>query len=109
MNTGSRRYNAYTSSSTPPPIEKNQNATGITLFRARSDAIHCTTKRMVKNPCAANPRTTQASNLMTKTSCREVVRWWNRSLMAGHLGHSGRRLLPADQPPPPGEIHDSDP
>ena len=36
----------------PPPIEKNQNATGITLLRARSDAIHCTTKRMVKNPCA---------------------------------------------------------
>jgi hypothetical protein len=28
----------------------NQNATGITLLRARSDAIDCFSKRMVKNP-----------------------------------------------------------
>jgi hypothetical protein len=27
-----------------------QNATGITLLRARSDAIDCIRKRMVKNP-----------------------------------------------------------
>src|ERR1700677_1567745 len=109
MNTGSRRYNAYTSSSTPPPIEKNQNATGITLLRARSEAIHCTTKRMVKNPCATNPRTTQASNLMTKTSCREVGELLNRSGMVDHLGHNERPLLAADHPPRPGEIHDPDP
>ena len=51
-------------------IEKNQNATGMTLARARSEAIHCTTKRMVKKPCATNPKTTQPSNLMMKTSCR---------------------------------------
>jgi hypothetical protein len=28
----------------------NQNATGITLLRARSDAIDCISKCMVKNP-----------------------------------------------------------
>src|SRR5476651_1275916 len=35
----------------------------MTLLRGRSEAIHCTTKRMVKNPCATNPRMTQPSNL----------------------------------------------
>ena len=34
-------------------IEKNQKATGITLLRARSLAIHCTTKRMVNRACPA--------------------------------------------------------
>ena len=50
--------------------EYGQNATGITLLRARSDAIHCTTKRMVKNAWAKKPSTTQPSNLMTNTSRR---------------------------------------
>ena len=64
MNTGSRlAIQRVDQRITPPPIEKNQNATGITLLRARSVAIHCTTKRMVKNPCATKPRTTQPVEL----------------------------------------------
>ena len=33
-------------------MEKNQNAIGTTLRPARSDAIHCTTKRMANRNCA---------------------------------------------------------
>src|SRR3954470_13828285 len=109
MNTGSRRYSAWPSNNVPPPIEKNQNATGITLLRARSEAIHCTTKRMVKNPCATNPRMTQPSNLITKTSCRYPAKALNSSVMRRHLGSCGCRLLAADQPPYACQIHDSDP
>ena len=36
----------------PPPIENTQNAVGTTLRPARSDAIHCTTKRIANKICA---------------------------------------------------------
>ena len=52
----------------PPPLEKNQNAIGITLCPARSLEIHCTRKRAVNSNCAHSPKASQKSNLATKTS-----------------------------------------
>src|SRR4029450_461179 len=43
----------------PPPMEKNQNDTGMTLSRRFSDAIHCTRKRMEKKACPRNPIVSQ--------------------------------------------------
>src|SRR5678815_456267 len=43
----------------PPPMEKNQNDTGITLSRRFSDAIHCTRKRMEKKACPRKPTVSQ--------------------------------------------------
>src|SRR6266536_1704140 len=43
----------------PDQIEKNQNETGITLSFLRSDAIHCTRKRMEKNACPKKPTDSQ--------------------------------------------------
>ena len=43
----------------PPPIEKNQKAAGMMLLRARSLAIHWTTKRMKKKAWPRNPMISQ--------------------------------------------------
>ena len=48
----------------PPPMEKNQNATGITLSFRLSEAIHWTTKRMEKNACPTNPTDSQNCSLL---------------------------------------------
>jgi hypothetical protein len=42
----------------------------MTLRPTRSEAIHCTAKRAVKNACAAKPSSTHQSNRTTNTSCR---------------------------------------
>src|SRR5690348_1530132 len=44
-----------------PPTEKYQKASGITLSLRRSDAIHCTRKRLAKRPCPRKPRHHQKS------------------------------------------------
>jgi len=48
----------------PPPMEKNQNDTGITLSFLRSDAIHCTRKRMERMPAPRSPRQPECSVLI---------------------------------------------
>src|SRR4029077_11980683 len=40
-------------------MEKNQKETGITLSFFRSDAIHCTRKRIEKNACPRKPIVSQ--------------------------------------------------
>src|SRR5439155_1570357 len=45
----------------PPPIEKNQNETGTTLSFFRSEAIHCTRKRLEKNAWPRNPTVQKAA------------------------------------------------
>src|SRR6266851_10239057 len=45
-------------------MEKNQNATGITLSFRLSEAIHWTTKRMEKNACPTNPTDSQNCSLL---------------------------------------------
>src|SRR5262245_33295791 len=43
----------------PPPMEKNQKEMGMTLSLLRSEAIHCTRKRLKKKPCPRNPMHSQ--------------------------------------------------
>ena len=43
---------------------------GMTLRPARSEAIHCTRKRMVNRPWATKPRNTHQSSLVMNTSCK---------------------------------------
>src|SRR5215472_2399146 len=43
----------------PPPMEKNQKEMGMTLSLLRSEAIHCTRKRLKKKPCPRNPMDSQ--------------------------------------------------
>src|SRR5215510_799156 len=47
------------SSTKPPPMEKNQKEMGMTLSLLRSEAIHCTRKRLKKKPCPRNPMDSQ--------------------------------------------------
>src|SRR5215475_3008683 len=43
----------------PPPMEENQKEMGMTLSLLRSEAIHCTRKRLKKKPCPRNPMDSQ--------------------------------------------------
>src|SRR5437867_12770263 len=45
-------------------MEKNQNETGMTLSFLRSDATHCTRKRMEKNACPRKPTDNQTCSVL---------------------------------------------
>src|SRR5215470_14947274 len=79
-------------------MEKNQNETGITLSFLRSDATHCTRKRIEKNACPRKPSDSQrCSVLIVVDPCSALVeniaddalkRW---AIPSPHLtGHSRR-------------------
>src|SRR6266568_4620166 len=73
----------------PPPIEKNQNETGTTLSFLRSEAIHCTRKRLEKNAWPRNPTDSQRCSVVIMSvpsvSPREsttCARWSAESALA---------------------------
>jgi hypothetical protein len=70
MKTGSRRWRAYANNVTPPPTEKNQNATGITLSFRLSEASHWTMNRIEKNACPRNPIDSQNCSVLTVPALR---------------------------------------
>src|SRR5215469_3574694 len=76
-------------------MEKNQNETGITLSFLRSDATHCTRKRIEKNACPRKPSDSQrCSVLIVVSPCsasveniEDAVERW--AIPSPHLtGHS---------------------
>lgn len=53
-------------------MEKNQNATGMTLSFRLSEAIHWITKRMEKNACPTNPTDSQKCSLLISCLLRNA-------------------------------------
>ena len=93
----------------PPPIENNQNAIGMTLRPARSDAIHCTRKRMVNSACATKPSTTHQSSLHHEDVVQIVADARAKIDQHSNLRNLRHALAPADQPPARRQIEDADP
>src|SRR5690554_1117287 len=71
----------------------------MTLRRARSDAIHCTRKRIVNRPWAMKPRRIQPSNWSTNTVRIQSARKPANSVMSNLLDVAGHASPPAPQPP----------
>src|SRR5215831_4842816 len=55
----------------PPPMEKNQKEMGMTLSLLRSEAIHCTRKRLKKKPCPRNPMASQNCSVVMITASED--------------------------------------
>ena len=110
MNTGSRLTSRRPAVISPPPIEKHQNANGITLLPAFSLAIHCTMKRAANKRCATMPNTTQKSNFADEHIVEDRADLLpDRNRASADLRHFRHALLAADQPPHAAQIEDADP
>src|SRR5689334_19949748 len=73
----------------PPPMEKNQKETGITLSFLRSDAIHCTRNRIEKKAWPRKPTAShKCSDVIMLVS--SIVRSRGRSLRIQPLTLSDR-------------------
>src|ERR1700722_4508574 len=90
-------------------MEKYQKPSGMMLRPARSDAIHCTKKRMVNRPWATKPRNTHQSSLVMNTSCGWAPTARDRTTSKGYLAGVRNPLCAPDDPPPAGEIENADP
>src|ERR1041384_8787873 len=64
----------------PPPMEKNQNETGVTLSFSPSDAIHGTRNRIEKKAWPRNPTVSQKCSdvIMLVFLVAAVARWLRR-------------------------------
>ena len=58
MITGSSRHSAYNKRTNPPPIEKYQNASGMTYFFSPSDLIHWIINLIANKNCPPKPTMT---------------------------------------------------
>src|SRR3990167_1123402 len=90
----------------PPPIEKNQKETGMTLSFLRSEAIHCTRNRIEKNACPRNPTDSQSVSVLMSSDLTGVPQGAARSFRPGgrasaRNGHARRvpRRVPGGLPP----------
>src|ERR1700687_3737985 len=90
-------------------MEKYQNPSGMTLRPARSDAIHCTRKRMVNRPWARKPSNTHQSSLATKTSCKYAPTARDRSTSKGPLLRFRNAFFAANEPPYASKVENADP
>src|SRR5215831_15108384 len=67
----------------PPPMEKNQKERGMTLSLLRSEAIHCTRKRLKKKPCPRNPMDSQNCSVVIISASLDSRRPLPRKAFAG--------------------------
>src|SRR5215472_105205 len=67
----------------PPPMEKNQKEMGMTLSLLRSEAIHCTRKRLKKKPCPRNPMDSQNCSVVIISASLDSRRPLPRKAFAG--------------------------
>src|SRR5260370_35008139 len=81
----------------------------MTLWPARSEAIHCTRKRAVNSAWATRPSNTHQSNRVTKTSVRYAPIACDISTSKCDLHRLGNALLPANEPPHADKIDHADP
>src|SRR5215471_16190635 len=72
----------------PPPMEKNQKEMGMTLSLLRSEAIHCTRKRLKKKPCPRNPMHSQNCSVVIISASLESAAALPHSLSAGRTNRS---------------------
>src|SRR5271156_3204352 len=89
-------------------MENTQKASGMTLWPARSDAIHCTTKRAVNRSCAATPSAIHQSSRVTNTSVKYAPTACDRSMSKGYLLRVRNAFFAPNEPPHAGEIEDAD-
>src|SRR5215472_17475862 len=81
----------------------------MTLWPARSDAIHCTRKRIVNSAWAANPSSTHQSSLVTKTSVRYAPIACDISMSTSDLHGLGDAFFTANEPPHAEQVDQADP
>src|ERR1700746_3065164 len=81
----------------------------MTLWPARSEAIHWTRKRIVNSACAASPSSTHQSSLVTKTSVRYAPIACDISMSKRDLHRFGNAFFAADEPPHAEKNHQDDP
>src|ERR1041384_6252173 len=91
----------------PPPMEKNQNETGVTLSFSPSDAIHGTRNRIEKKAWPRNPTVSQKCSdvIMLVFLVAAVARWLRRldgRADGRESSHSHYRTRPRVAPPPRG-------
>src|ERR1700758_4984869 len=81
----------------------------MTLWPARSEAIHWTRKRIVNSAWAASPSSTHQSSLVTKTSVRYAPIACDISMSKRDLHGLGNAFFAANEPPHAEQIAHADP
>ena len=90
-------------------MEKNQNASGITLLPARSLAIHCTAKRTANMSWATTAEHQPEIELGDEYLVKEVLISGRSQSASIDSVTCGTRLLRRIQPPHAEQIEDADP
>src|ERR1700751_3662465 len=81
----------------------------MTLRPARSEAIHCTRKRIVNSAWAMSPSSTHQSILVTKTSVRYAPIACDISTSKSDLHRLRNAFFAANEPPHAEQIDHADP